>query len=80
MRRRLRTEKETRQSCCFSGSVPEGESFIYSSEEVYPVHSVLKSEVPAGLELSCQYCTEKIAKFARTGTTSREFRGKPLSK
>ena len=45
--------------------------------------SVLKSEVQAGLELSCQYCTEKIARFASTGTNFRSTRGKvcksPLS-
>ena len=61
MRRRLQTEKayegDQTKLLLFGNS---------SSEEVIPVHSVLKSEVQAGLELSCQYDTEKIARYAST--------------
>ena len=60
MRRRLRTEKayegDQTKLLLFGNSsvqsVREGKSFIYSSEEVILVHSFLKSEVQAGLELS----------------------------
>ena len=54
------SEESDGESFICSSEESDGDSFICSSEE---------SEVQAGLELSCQYCTEKIVRFASTGTT-----------